>query len=473
MLHQVTRCSALEARAIERRVRLLLPTSMSFRGVIVVGALISAWLLARDSGTGPDPPPPPSDSQQRHSEPYPSSRCPTPSPSTAAGTERGRSSLDHQRSAESSAPHAQQARAYTDTPVFQPGHAQAAAQAMPTPPASPARLRRPQPSHYPASAQTHGSSTYPTGNQIDDATHIIALQAQVRAGKDEISALEAKMSTLSMAMERADADAARVVVLREEVRNSELIISSLDTKLDALRSQARTKDQILSSTEARVAQLSAALERAEANAARVYALWTDARGSDAIIYSLDSKLEALREQSRNKEETIASLESRIVSLSAALTKIDQRPQRRGPMSPNSGQCERCTPPVHITAGKARGMWLRRQAETLNDEAGKILFDAHNPELVGPRARLRNEMRIDLHLQYRSAAVDYVKSYATSARAQGLNKLIFIVGKGLHSEDNISKLRPLVLDALKSLGMDARSPEYNIGEIVVKLQSKVD
>ena len=61
-------------------------------------------------------------------------------------------------------------------------------------------------------------------------------------------------------------------------------------QLESLREAARTKDQVISDTEAQVSRTTAALKRAEADAARLSALWTDARGSDAIIYSLDSKV---------------------------------------------------------------------------------------------------------------------------------------------------------------------------------------
>ena len=151
--------------------------------------------------------------------------------------------------------------------------------------------------------QSYGSTPVPARTH---AAQISALQAQVRAGNSNIYALEEKVGALTASLKRAEASKAQLEILREEVRNSESIISSLDSKvvalrarksmradssqLESLREAARTKDQVISDTEAQVSRTTAALKRAEADAARLSALWTDARGSDAIIYSLDSKV---------------------------------------------------------------------------------------------------------------------------------------------------------------------------------------
>ncbi|KZV60621.1 hypothetical protein PENSPDRAFT_694110 [Peniophora sp. CONT] len=342
-----------------------------------------------------------------------------------------------------------------------------------------------------------------------DAAQVVELQAQVQDGKNTISVLEARIATLSVALEKAEADAADAAVLREKVRNRDSIIVSPampvtvplvlgrreanTTNTGALQAQEQTRELVMTSTDAEVTRLSVALEKAEADASRLSALWKDAQGKDRVIISLD-ELQVLQGEGRRKGEIISKLETKVsslkmtvfsleatvsslrttaVSLSIALESAEQEIQLRSPACPDCSQCESCTPPDYISTAMARGKWLRRQAEILNDEASKILFDALNPEFVGPQATLYNDMRVDLHLQYRAHAVGYVKNYITFARDQGLDRIIFIVGRGLHSHDNVSKLRPIVLDALNSLGLEAYSPQYNTGEIVVKLQEMAD
>ncbi|VDC06987.1 unnamed protein product [Peniophora sp. CBMAI 1063] len=310
---------------------------------------------------------------------------------------------------------------------------------------------RPPVQHYGSTAETDRSY---------DAAQIFDLQAQVRVGQDSISALKARVHSLSVAL-RAAERGEELMMLRADVRNRESVMVTLNAQLETLRNQARVKENATSVAEAQAARLSVALERTNADVRRLRALSMDTRNSDAIIVSLESQLEALRAQVRSNDTTISTLESEIISLVATLQSL------------GNVQCDRCTPPASVVTEMARGKWFRRQADTLNEEAGKLFFNAHNPELVGARARLRNEMRIDLHHQFRAAAVEYVTKYATSARDQGFDKLIFIVGRGLHSEDNVPKLRPLVLETLRSMDMEAHSPRSNPGEIIVKLQTRVE
>lgn len=90
------------------------------------------------------------------------------------------------------------------------------------------------PRHFsPCSSPAHdyGSLATNTENRVHDAAQVVALQAQVRAGKNVIAALEAKTITLSAALKRAEADTVQVVALRAEARNSESIILSQDAKV--------------------------------------------------------------------------------------------------------------------------------------------------------------------------------------------------------------------------------------------------
>jgi hypothetical protein len=96
------------------------------------------------------------------------------------------------------------------------------------------------------------------------------------------------------------------------------------------------------------------------------------------------------------------------------------------------------------------------------------LSGYNPTLSGSSIRLENGMRIDLHSQYKNQAASYTEQYVKLAQEQNLKKIIFIVGRGNHSKDKIPVIKPLVIETVKGLGLEARTSPRNPGQIVVTL-----
>jgi hypothetical protein len=135
------------------------------------------------------------------------------------------------------------------------------------------------------------------------------------------------------------------------------------------------------------------------------------------------------------------------------------------------QCETCTPPANKKTLVDQGRWLREQGESLVEKAEQMIFAGHNPDINVLCPVLNNHMRIDLHNQYKPQAAKLAEKYVRLAQTQSLNTITFIVGKGIHSPDNIPKIKPHVMATLKRLGMNAYSPDRNPGQIVVKLRGQ--
>ena len=85
----------------------------------------------------------------------------------------------------------------------------------------------------------------------------------------------------------------------------------------------------------------------------------------------------------------------------------------------------------------------------NKEASRLLFQYYNP---GYNPSSRSTLRqIDLHEQYVKGAKTYVIDHIVHCTNAGLNTTRIICGRGAHSEDGESKLRPAILEILRENG----------------------
>jgi len=74
--------------------------------------------------------------------------------------------------------------------------------------------------------------------------------------------------------------------------------------------------------------------------------------------------------------------------------------------------------------------------------------------------------IDLHGQYSQFALEFVKQRIQLLKKKGIKKLTIIHGAGVHSDKHGPKIKPLVIQHLKS--QNILYDESNAGQVVVNL-----
>ncbi|KAN0133988.1 hypothetical protein V8E53_008206, partial [Lactarius tabidus] len=103
-------------------------------------------------------------------------------------------------------------------------------------------------------------------------------------------------------------------------------------------------------------------------------------------------------------------------------------------------------------------------EELDKRAAKIIFKEKN------KNRKEGGM-IDLHGLLVAEAIEFAKEELQSAKSRGDEVVRFIVGKGLHSEDGVAKIRPALETFCTKYVMDRPGSEIdpnNEGVLVVHL-----
>ena len=106
---------------------------------------------------------------------------------------------------------------------------------------------------------------------------------------------------------------------------------------------------------------------------------------------------------------------------------------------------------------------RHQAEMerLNTEARQWIFAANNAD--SPPDTL------DLHGLYVKEALSKVEEAVQKAQQQNYPQLKLIVGKGIHSRDHVSHVKPAVQRLLSHYHLDAHVDPDNAGIVVVNLR----
>ncbi|KKA26759.1 hypothetical protein TD95_001689 [Thielaviopsis punctulata] len=114
----------------------------------------------------------------------------------------------------------------------------------------------------------------------------------------------------------------------------------------------------------------------------------------------------------------------------------------------------------------KGKRHARNMDDYNRQASEYIFAENNaPGRV-------QEDEIDLHGQYVEEAQRIVEKRLKSDRAAGKSRLCVIVGKGIHSNRQIPKIKPTVEEVLDRMGLDYHTDEHNAGRIIVKLNEGV-
>lgn len=110
---------------------------------------------------------------------------------------------------------------------------------------------------------------------------------------------------------------------------------------------------------------------------------------------------------------------------------------------------------------------KRHAQNMdkyNRQASEYIFAENNAP-----GRI-DEDEIDLHGQYVDEAERIVEERLNSDRAAGKPRLCVIVGKGIHSNRHIPKIKPAVEQLFDRMNLDYHTDEHNTGRIIVKLNN---
>ncbi|KIK97749.1 hypothetical protein PAXRUDRAFT_135679, partial [Paxillus rubicundulus Ve08.2h10] len=109
----------------------------------------------------------------------------------------------------------------------------------------------------------------------------------------------------------------------------------------------------------------------------------------------------------------------------------------------------------------KGKQHERVMESLNAEASAWIFRENNLD--------SKPGEIDLHGLYVKEAIFYTDRAIQEAQQRGDSEIRLIVGKGLHSNGQVAKIKPAVEDLVKKHNLSAEVDPYNGGVLVVRLR----
>ncbi|KAI6021473.1 hypothetical protein PISMIDRAFT_674559 [Pisolithus microcarpus 441] len=104
---------------------------------------------------------------------------------------------------------------------------------------------------------------------------------------------------------------------------------------------------------------------------------------------------------------------------------------------------------------------KRRMERLNAEASAQIFRENNLD--------SKPGEVDLHGLYVKEAVMYAESAIDKAQHRGDFEIRLIVGKGLHSDGQVAKIKPALEELMKRRRLPADTDPDNAGLLVVRLR----
>ncbi|KAH7916510.1 DUF1771-domain-containing protein [Hygrophoropsis aurantiaca] len=111
----------------------------------------------------------------------------------------------------------------------------------------------------------------------------------------------------------------------------------------------------------------------------------------------------------------------------------------------------------------QGKQHEREMERLNTEASEWIFRENNTD--------SKPGEIDLHGLYVKEAIAYSDKAIKEARQRGDAKIRLIVGKGLHSDGHVAKIKPALEDLMRQHNVPAELDPHNAGVLVVHLDGQ--
>ncbi|KAI6118282.1 hypothetical protein F5141DRAFT_1097547 [Pisolithus sp. B1] len=106
----------------------------------------------------------------------------------------------------------------------------------------------------------------------------------------------------------------------------------------------------------------------------------------------------------------------------------------------------------------KGSGHKRKMERLNVEAGAWIFRGdHKPG------------EVDLHGLYVKEAVMYAEDAIEKAQSRGDLEIRLLVGKGLHSDGQVAKIKPALEELMKRRSLPADVDPDNAGLLIIRLR----
>ncbi|KZS98198.1 DUF1771-domain-containing protein, partial [Sistotremastrum niveocremeum HHB9708] len=103
---------------------------------------------------------------------------------------------------------------------------------------------------------------------------------------------------------------------------------------------------------------------------------------------------------------------------------------------------------------------QREMERLDQEANDWIFRENNTD--------SKPGEIDLHGLYVKEAIARTDQAIQEAQARGDTTIHLIVGKGLHSQNHVAKLKPAIEDLMQKHNLSAHLDPHNDGVLIVNL-----
>ncbi|ORY28824.1 hypothetical protein BCR39DRAFT_559388 [Naematelia encephala] len=107
-----------------------------------------------------------------------------------------------------------------------------------------------------------------------------------------------------------------------------------------------------------------------------------------------------------------------------------------------------------------GKQHQQRQDELDDQASQWIFNANN------NASPPNT--IDLHGLYVKEAIERTEQAINRGQQQGVQEIRVIVGKGIHSQGHVAKIKPAVEDLMRKYNLSARIDPQNAGVLIVDL-----
>lgn len=108
----------------------------------------------------------------------------------------------------------------------------------------------------------------------------------------------------------------------------------------------------------------------------------------------------------------------------------------------------------------KGKKHERTMEALNAEASAWIFRENNLD--------SKPGELDLHGLYVKEAISYSDKAIKEARQRGDSQIRLIVGKGLHSNGHVAKIKPALENLMTQLNLPNEVDPQNAGVLIVQL-----
>jgi len=106
----------------------------------------------------------------------------------------------------------------------------------------------------------------------------------------------------------------------------------------------------------------------------------------------------------------------------------------------------------------KGKENQRKMEELNKQASDWIFTKNNKE--------SKPGEIDLHGLYVKEAISHADQSIQLAKSKGDSQIKLIVGKGLHSQGGVAKIKPAIEELILKHKLVAQLDPHNLGVLIV-------